>query len=349
MIKTIVSLTCILSTFLTAQTIQVGTLEVKTVHPKLIDKVPLGVYLGTYEYPLHNRYTISANVDGFITKINIKPFEKVVKGEKLFSLTSPKLLDLQAKYINNILEKEYLEKEVARLTPLVKKGAVANKKLIESLNKLQKFKSTISFEEDVLLAHGMSEKQIKYIKSKHKPDPTLSIFAPQTGSISSLNITSGSFVTQGSVLAKLLNTSECHFSINMNWKEADTLKVGEKVFSDSEEFAVFARSPQIDTISQTRSIDLHQEGNCDAKGGVSRNIAFYREHKAYVISDNALITLNDKYVLFKKTSDGFELVEVKLLGSSNGLSYIEAALSSDDFIAVSSVLTLKTIAQEKDE
>ena len=349
MIKNIFILTYLLSTFLSAQTIHPGTLQVKTANPQATQKIPLGIYLGTYEYPLHNKYTISANVDGFITDINIKPYAKVTKGEKLFSLNSPILLDLQSKYINTILEKEYFDKEVTRLTPLVKKGAVANKQLIESLNKLQKLKASIAFQQDVLLAHGMSKKQLNYVNVKHRPDPILSIFAPATGSISSLNVTNGSFVTQGKVLATLLDTSECHFEININWREAESLKIGQKLFADGEEFEVFATSPTINTLSQTRGIDLHQEGNCNARGGVSRNIAFYRKHKAYIIPNSALVSFNKQYIVFKKIANGFEPVQVKLLGSSDKLSYIEAPISTNDSIAISSVLTLKTIAQEKDE
>ncbi|WP_297441294.1 efflux RND transporter periplasmic adaptor subunit [Sulfurimonas sp.] len=349
MIKNILTLSCLISTLLTAQIIDPGTLEVKTAKPQISQTIPLGVYLGTYEYPLHNKYTISANTDGFITSINIKPYATVTKGDKLFSLKSPKLLDLQSKYIATILEKEYYDKEVTRLIPLVKKGAVANKKLIESQNNLEKLTASVAFKEDVLLAYGMSKQQLKYINSKHKPDPTLNIYAPASGSIASLNVQSGSFVTQGAVLSLLVNTSECHFEISMNWKEADSLHISQKLFTDTEEFEVFAFAPNIDTLSQTRSIDLHQEGNCNARGGVSRNLAFYRKHQAYRVPDSALINYKGSYTVFVKRDNGFEPIPVKLLGSSEGFSYIDAPLNAVDVLAISSVLTLKTIAQEKDE
>jgi len=349
MIKNILIHICLLSTLLDAEVVQPGTLYVKTAKPQLSQTIPLGVYLGTYEYPLHNRYTISANADGFVTRVSTKLYAKVSKGEMLFSLKSPKLLDLQSKYIATLLKKEYFDKEVTRLAPLVKKGAVANKKLIESQNSLEKLKASIAFEQDVLLAYGMSKQQLQYINSEHKPDPTLTIYAPASGSIASLHVQSGSFVTQGKVLATLVDTTECHLEISMNWREADSLRIGQKLFTQTEEFEVFATSPNIDRLSQTRTIDLHQEGNCNAKGGVSRNLAFYRKQKAYKVPDSALITFENYYVVFLKRVDGFEMKKVKLLASSEGFSYIEAQIKRSDEVAVSSVLTLKTIAQEKDE
>jgi biotin carboxyl carrier protein len=349
MVKITISVFLILTQVFAIEIINPGTLQVKTTQPKKSSSIPMGKYLGTYSYPLTHRYTLSANVDGFITVINIKPYIHVKKGDVLFVIKSPKLLDLQSEYISTMLEEEYFLKEVTRLKPLAKKGVVATKRLIESQNKLEKIHASASFQQDVLLAYGMSDKQLKYIKSYHKPDPTIKIIAPVSGNIASMDVQKGTFVSQGKMLAILIDTSECHFKIEMPWRIADTLKLGEKIFAKDKVFTLFAASPLINAVSQTRDLDMHEQGECNQKGGASINIALSREHDAWKIPVSAVVGYEDSSIIFVKRSNGFEPLHVKVLSRYNANSYVEASLKESDEIAVSSVLTLKSIMESESE
>ena len=152
-----------------AELINPGTLQVALAAPQASKSVPVGSYLGTYTYPLGARHTVSANTDGFVTEIAVKPYMHVKKGQTLFALKSPKLLDLQSEYIATLLELEYYDKEVKRLEPLASKGVVASKQLTESQNRLQKLVASAAFQRDVLQAYGMQASRLERIAQQHKP------------------------------------------------------------------------------------------------------------------------------------------------------------------------------------
>jgi hypothetical protein len=57
----------------------------------------------------------------------------------------------------------------------------------------------------------------------------------------------------------------------------------------------------------------------------------------------------DSSIIFVKRSKGFEPLHVKVLSRYNANSYVEASLKESDEIAVSSVLTLKSIMESESE
>ena len=327
-----------------AELINPGTLRVALAAPQASPSVPVGNYLGTYTYPPGARYTVSANTDGFVTKIAVKPFAHVKKGQTLFSLKSPKLLDLQSEYIATLLEQEYYDKEVKRLEPLASKGVVASKQLTESRNQLSKLVASAAFQRDVLLAYGLSSSRIERIAQQHKPDPILQITAPASGSIASLDVQNGSYVAEGAVLAQLIDTTECHFEIDMPWQTTDTLKVGETLTAGELVFTLFAKAPQIDPVSQTRTLDLHEDNACGEHGGASMNLTLSRRTDAWKIPAAAVTELNGTPSVFVKRNGGFEPVAVAVLSRQEGFCYVTGSLSGDDRIAASSVLALRSAA-----
>ena len=327
-----------------AELINPGTLQITLTAPQASRSIPVGNYLGTYVYPPSARYTVSANTDGFVTEIAVKPFAHVKKGQTLFTLKSPKLLDLQSGYIATLLELEYYDKEVKRLEPLASKGVVASKQLTESRNQLSKLVASAAFQRDVLLAYGLPSSRIERIAQLHKPDPVLYITAPASGSIASLDVQNGSYVAEGAVLAQLVDTTECHFEVDMPWQTTDTLNVGETLTAGNLAFTLFAKAPQIDPVSQTRTLDLHEDNACGEHGGASMNLTLSRRTDAWKIPAAAVAELKGRPSVFVKRDGGFEPVEVTVLSRQEGFCYVTGKLSADDRLAASSVLALRSAA-----
>lgn len=337
-------ITAIVLPLAAADRIDPGTLQVDLTRPQTSQSVPVGNFLGTYTYPPGARYTVSANTDGFVTGIMVKPYSRVEKGHPLFTLKSPKLLDLQSEYIATLLELEYYDKEVKRLEPLAEKGVVASKQLTESLNRRQKLEASAAFQRDVLLAYGLQPSSVERIEKKHKPDPILTIAAPASGSIATLDVQNGSYVAEGALLAHLVDTSECHFEIDMPWQKADTLALGEALSAEGRTFTLFAKSPQIDPVSQTRSLDLHEDGECGERGGASLNLTLSRRAEAWRVPAASVAELNGKSVVFVRRDGGFEPVAVHVLSRQEGTCYVTGELSAESEIAASSVLSLRNAA-----
>ncbi|WP_457744682.1 efflux RND transporter periplasmic adaptor subunit [Sulfurimonas sp.] len=329
--------------------IPAGSLNVKLVPATKVEKVPLGNYLGNYSYPSAHRFILSANVAGFVSKIFVKPYRKVKKGEKLFVLTSPKLLDLQSDYISTLLEFEFYEKEVKRLDPLAKKGVVASKRYIEAKNQFEKLRTSKEFKRSLLKAYGLSQSQINKITKEYKPYPILTIRAPANATVSDIEVQMGSYVHQGDTLAKLVNTTECHFEVAMPWQLTSPLKVGDKLFTQKNTFTIIAISPEINPLSQTRSIDLHDNKGCNKRGGASMNVTLYKNESAWSVPSSAIVHMNGSYVIFIAEKNAFRPLPVKLLAQVEGKNFISADLHLNDRIAVTSVLALKSAAEGAEE
>ncbi len=329
--------------------INAGTLKVALASPVQVDKIPMGNYLGKYNYPLANRFTISAYVDGFVTEINAKPYATVKKGQKLFAIKSPKLLDLQSDYISTLLEFEFYQKEVKRLKPLSEKGVVASKRYIEAKNRYEKFKAAITFKENLLLAYGLSKKALKKVKVEHKAYPKLVITSPVNATISMLKLQVGSFVREGETLAKLIDTTECHFEIDIPWQVSQSVTAGDKLYSQYDNFTVFAISPDIDPISQTRGVDLHGKRECKALGGASINVTLYQKLKGWKVPASAVVGIDGKHAIFVAAKGGYHLVSVIILAQLEGAYFINAPLQASDKVAISSVLALKSASEGEEE
>ena len=329
--------------------IQAGSLKVTLAAPQKVEKVPMGNYLGTYTYPSAHRFTISAYVDGFVSEINVKPYATVKKGQKLFVLKSPKLLDLQSDYLTTLLEFEFYQKELKRLKPLAEKGVVASKRYTEAKNRHDQIKTMTAFKKNLLKAYGLSTAQLNRITSQHKAYPSLTISAPAETTVSTLEVQVGSFVHQGDTLAKLVNTTECHFEVDIPWQLAASLKQGDKLYSKNNIFNIFAMSPDIDPISQTRGIDLHEKKGCNAQGGASMSVTLYKKQEAWSVPASAVVGMDNGQVIFIAEKEGYRVIPVTVLAQLEGKNFITAALSEDDRIAVSSVLALKSAAEGSEE
>ncbi len=332
-----------------ANLIQAGSLKVALASAQKVEKVPMGNYLGSYSYPSAHRFTISAHVDGFITDIAVKPYKTVKKGDRLFVLKSPKLLDLQSDYIATLLEFEFYQKEVKRLEPLAKKGVVASKRYTEAKNQYEKLKTSIGFKKSLLQAYGLSRSQLNKVTKQYKAYPILRITAAEDATVSNIEVQMGSFVHQGDTLAKLVNTSECHFEIDMPWQRTSSLKPGDKLYSKENTFTIIALSPEINTISQTRSMDLHEDKGCNKQGGASMNVTLYKKQSAWSVPASAIVPMDNGYVIFVAEKEGYRLVPVTLLAQLEGKNFITAQLSQNDRVAISSVLALKSAAEGEEE
>lgn len=135
----------------------------------------------------------------------------------------------------------------------------------------------------------------------------------------------------------------------MPWQLAASLKQGDKLYTQNNTFNIFAMSPDIDPISQTRGIDLHEEKGCNAQGGASMSVTLYQKQSAWKVPSSAVVGMENSHVIFVAEKDGYRVLPVTVLAQLEGKNFITAALTENDRIAVSSVLALKSAAEGSEE
>jgi len=329
--------------------ISAGDLQVREVAPERVTQIPMGDHLIGYMNPPAAYFTISANTDGFISAIHVEKYAPVKKGEPLFTLKSPRLLELQSHYIKELIDLDYYQKEHDRLEPLAKKGVVASKRFLETENKMLQLKASIDSTKDVMQTNGIDKRTIRKISKERKTFPYITLRAPKAMQVRSIDVNRGDYLSQGEKMATLVDPSICHLEVDLPWQIAATFKPMDQLEAAGTRLIVASIAPTIDPRSQTKALHLEMQESCKGRGGASINAMLYRQHKAWRVPTAALITLDGKNVLFHAKESGYEVIEVTLLSRSSKYAYITGELEKGMAIAASSLIALKSAAEAQQE
>jgi cobalt-zinc-cadmium efflux system membrane fusion protein len=315
---------------------------VKTSHPKSTEKIYLGSFLAKGHLPANEIYRIDAPVEGVIEYLNVRIYEPVKKGKRLITIKSPKLLELESKYIDTLIEKEYYANEVERLKPLYEAAVVAKKRFLESKNTLAKFTTQSSFYYHLLIEWGLSKDQVEKIRESKKPIPEINIYAPISGKVSDMNVYPKMYVERGEHLMTILNPKGAHFEVALPLKIAKRLKPGFELYVGDKPVKVESISGAVDSRTQTVAIHLLPETDMGIMPDEKRNIKLYWPQNAFALPSSAVIDYDNSEAVFVKTQKGFKLVPVTVLGRSSDTVYVVSQdLKTSSQVAVSGVIALK--------
>ncbi len=346
MIKKIATLAILVAMPIMAKELPIikgNTSMVKTENVTPTKKVYMGSYLAIGHLPNDSIYRIDAPIEGVVEKVDVRIYEHVKKGQELFVIKGPKLLELESEFINTLIEKEYYENEVKRLEPLYKAAVVAKKRFLEAQNMLAKFKTKSTFYYHLLLEWGLGKREVETIVATKKPLPKIKITSPITGVVSDMNIYPKMYAERGTHLMTVLNPQKSHFEVALGLKTAKNLKLGMNLFVDGKRTVVESISATVDPRTQTVAVHLKPtEGTSRILPGEKRNVKLYWPKTAYSLPSNAVIEYGGKEIVFVKSEKGFRPVYVTVLARSSDRVYVVSAdLSAESKIAVSGVISLK--------
>jgi len=323
---------------------------VKTAQPVKTERIYLGSFLANGHLSANKIFRIDTPVGGIVEKLNANIYDSVTKGELLVTLKSPKILELESKYIDALIEKEYYSSEVNRLKPLYVAAVVAKKSFLKAKNTLTKFTTKSNFYYHLLLEWGLSKSQADKIKKTKKPIAKIKIFAPISGKISDLNIYPKMYVNDGTHLMTILNPKGTHLEVSLPAAIAKRLHNNATLYINNTPVTVESISAKIDSRTQTLAVHLLPVKSMHILPAEKRNIKLYWPKSAFVLPASALIDFKGKSIVFIKKSNDFESIEVTVLGRNNDKVYVIAKkLQIDSQVAITGVITLKGTLESKDD
>jgi len=324
---------------------------VKTAKPLQTKQIYLGSFLAQGHLPANDIYRIDAPLGGVIKQLNVHIFEPVKKGDQLLIIKSPKMLELESKYIDMLIEKEYCANEVARLKPLYEAAVVAKKVYLKAENTLSKFTTQSAFYYYLLIEWGLSKEQVETISKTKKPIPEIRIDSPIDGKVADLNVFPKMYVQRGEHMMTILNTKGAHLEVALPINIAKRLDVGFKLFIGDKPVHVESIAATIDSRTQTVAIHLLPETPMKIMPGEKRNIKLYWPQDAFSLASSAVIDYDDQEAVFVKSSNGFRLVYITVLGRSSDTVYVVSNdLKLDSKVAISGVIALKgALEGQKDD
>jgi multidrug efflux pump subunit AcrA (membrane-fusion protein) len=157
--------------------LQTGKFEVRDYYKRI--RIPAQVV----ERIPQSRRSISAPIGGRVSKVFIASGQAVRPGEKLFELqiTDPSISESQVKLLAFMSETDVFNKQMERLNPLVEKGIVAQKRILEiefQIAKLDQQKAALIQE---LGIRGMTAQQIEDLIETQQLVQDVVVFAPEIG------------------------------------------------------------------------------------------------------------------------------------------------------------------------
>jgi len=150
--------------------------------------------VGYVDYDENKLSHIHLRTDGWIERLVVKSEgDRIKKGDVLFSLYSPTLVNAQEEYV-------------------------------EALNSGSK--SLIGASADRLRSLGVSDNQVKTLKKTKRVMQRLNIYAPRTGIIDKLNVREGMYIKPATELMTLADLSSVWLQAEIFESQADWVKVG---------------------------------------------------------------------------------------------------------------------------
>lgn len=299
---------------------------------------------GKVHLPNKYRQTITSNVSGIVNHFGIIKGHWVKKGQRLFTLSNPELIDMQQQYLESKSELVFLNDELSRQKLLSEENIGANKvynKVKSDYNKLQ---ATISGLESKLSLFGINTTGLNTTNFISE----LPIYAPISGYLSDVNINNGKFLDRGEQALEISSSSGMHLELNVLEKDAVFVKSGQQL-----EFSIPADldksySSEIELVENVVDESGYIPVHCDLRGVDSKSLkpGMFVQAKIHVdaATSNALpaeafVSMDNKEYLLVQTDNKYEYIpkEVKRIQTENGYSVFEAV----DEIPVGSIFLTK--------
>ncbi len=155
-------------------------LELVTVAPRDFDRT-ISVPGMVAQRPGQTEIQVSAPMTGIVERIYPIRGEAVKPGQPLFDLrlTHKDLVDTQIAFLRIIEQLDVIDREVTRLEEVTSSGAIAGKRLLERQYEQQKTQAGLRAQQQALILHGLSRKQIEDIKKTRKLLKRVTVYSPQ--------------------------------------------------------------------------------------------------------------------------------------------------------------------------
>lgn len=279
---------------------------------------------GKIEVPPQNKTIIAAQFGGFIKSVKVLDGMLVQKGQTLFTLEDPLLIELQQDFIEVTGNLEFLSAELERQTSLVKQEAGSLKTYQQAKSNFVAAQARKNGLKAKLAMAGLSLSKLNNgtIQSE------IPIVAPFSGVVTKLTLSVGSYADPKDHLMEIIDLKHAHAEVIVFEKDLKHLKVGQTVqlaLTDNNEMVtgkVFLIGKEV---AQDRTVLVHchldKENSTIAPGSYFKAIIRTGTSEEYCLPSDAIVELNNKKVVFIPTKKGkvttFNPEEVNVLSTEN--------------------------------
>jgi cobalt-zinc-cadmium efflux system membrane fusion protein len=282
---------------------------------------------GVIDVPPQNMVSISAPLGGYLKYTKLLPGMHINKGESIAVMEDPQYISLQQEYLTAKAKLSYLQNEYNRQESLNKSAAASDKVFQEATMNYASQKVLVKSLSEKLLLIGISPDNL----NENTISRSIAIHSPIDGYVSKVNVNIGKYASATDVLFELVNPEDIHLALDIFEKDIDDLQIGQKLLAYTNtqpdkkypcEIILIGKD-----ISETRSVEVHCHFDAYDKSlipGMYMNAEIeVSSQNDFVISDESIVTYEGKHLVFyEKSKNNFEMVEVEMGNSENGITQI---------------------------
>lgn len=353
--KILISTLVVFATLVNAQTIKITKqqqhdLGVKIQKVKSVEDISFGPYNGVVVLDNKDIISVSSNVQSVIKEIFVRNYQRVSKGQKLLSIGSNELLNLQKNYIQAIIDNENINENYTRDIKLKADGIISHKKL--SISKKDKENSDLSvrLSASYLLSSGLSKSMLKKIEQTHVPIMKVNFLAPRSGVISEINVNTGKVINSDTSMIKMYADSKRFIEITLPLKIIKNISIGDICTFSNYTAKVTTVGSIVNRNSQSvqvRAIIMNSKNIM-----INRIYAvqiFKKITHAVKIAKSSLVYEGSQAYVFKEVETGFQAIKVKIISEGLNCYIVDCDLVDSDKVAVSSTSALLGAMESGDE
>jgi membrane fusion protein, heavy metal efflux system len=218
---------------------------------------------GMLTVPNHNKAHVTPLYSGVVQSLLIQPGNTVQKGQAIATIVNAELIGFQQELHNVNAQIELAETEYKRQKELVEGNAAPLKRLQQAEAELKSLKARKEGYSEQLRALGY--------KVTDKISSVLTITAPISGTVSTVNAEIGTKVDASSPIAEIVNNSELHLDLFVYEKDLPLLKTNQIIHftltnNPGVEYDAKIYSIGAAFVNETKTIPIHAMVEGDKTG-----------------------------------------------------------------------------------
>jgi len=314
-------------------------------------QIPLLTAPAKVVVPPSHDYLVSSSQSGLIIQLNASIGDKVKKGEVLAELNSPDLLTLQREYLKAESALQLGSLSFQRDKKLFEEGVIAERRWQETRSQYHAFASEANEHRQLLEIAGMTDAEIRQLKSSHRLSSRLHVLSPITGTVMERTGVAGSRVDMLAPLYRIADLSTLWLEINLPQERAAEVKIGDSVLVENAEQQSGSAAAKISLLSQNvnpenqtvlaRAVIDGKQSSIRPGQRINIQIIQPTAKPAYQVPNVAIAQQEGKSYLFIRSPTGFNVVPVTVIGKQGEASIIEGELTGSEEIAVKGAVALK--------
>ncbi len=294
---------------------------------------------GMIDVPPNSKAVISAFTGGYIKNSPLLIGDKVRKGQKLVTIENLDFVQLQQEYLEVSEQLTYLKTEYDRQKELFAEKISSKKSFLKAESDFKKMNA---------MYHGLRKKlQMLNINpasvEKGNLTSVSTIYSPINGSITEVNVSTGTYVSPADKIMEIVNTDHIHLELKVFEKDVLKIKKEQKVIFRLPESTDETFEGHIHligkSIDKNRTIQVHAHIDHDIQHSfivgmyVEADIVI-EENLSKSLPENTIVDVEDKnYVLILKSkgNDYYSFIKNEL---TTGKSYNGFTEIKDDSFKV---------------